>query len=70
MTQPRDHDQPSPARTKSRRRDRVLQAVSTLLASVLDHGGDPIAVFVREAKNRQAWITTVTYRGRPAVHDA
>ncbi len=43
--------------------DRVLQAASTLLANVIDQGADPIAVFAREADDRQAVITSVTYRG-------
>jgi signal transduction histidine kinase len=44
-------------------RDRVSQAVTTLLANVLAHGREPITVTIREADDHQALVTTVSYRG-------
>jgi signal transduction histidine kinase len=44
-------------------RDRVMQAVSNLVANALQYGRDPIAIVVREAEDRRAIILTVNNQG-------
>lgn len=43
--------------------DRVLQALSNLIANAVEHGADPIQVSVHETEDRRAVVTSVASRG-------
>jgi signal transduction histidine kinase len=50
-------------------RDRVVQAMSNVIANALQHGQDPIRVIVREADDRQSITTTVSNAGRSPTRE-
>lgn len=44
-------------------RERVIQALSNLIANAIEHGADPIEISVRETVDRRAIVTSVASRG-------